>query len=62
MPIKTRAVQIWAFGALSRQRGLPGADVGGQLQGAPDGGERCSGVGPGGVLVVKQRHPAADAP
>jgi hypothetical protein len=56
------AVQMWAFGTWSGQPGLPGVDVGDQLQGALDGGEGGAGVGLGGVLVVQQRGPDADAP
>jgi len=43
------AVQMWAFGTWSGQPGLPGVDVGDQLQGALDGGEGGAGVGLGGV-------------
>src|SRR5258708_39274536 len=55
-------VPNWAFGAPSRQPGLPGADVGDPLQGALDGGEGGACMRPGGVLIIQHCHPAGDAP
>src|SRR5690349_17255217 len=60
--IASLQIQIWAFGAPSGQLGLPGADVGDQVQGAPDGGEGGACVCPGAARVIERGHPAADAP
>jgi hypothetical protein len=57
------AAQNWAFSVPSAvgQHGVPGGDVGDQMEGAADGGEGDTGMRPGGVLVMQHRGRAADS-